>query len=441
MIRRTSSYMLVLAISFLAMDKVLAFEAEDIDLSGFMTWGVAKSNNPSPWYVNREITDDVCYSCDTTIGLQLDYEVVDELRVSSQLVKRPEDAWDKPILEWAYVAYELSGNLEFRAGKLRLPMFLMSDYYYVGNAYPWIRPVAEVYNRQLGMTAFDGIDFIYDWHLNDQMTLSIHPYFGSDKTERVNLKNQSWLFELKDQYGMALDFTTERLRLHVNYFEADAELTFEYANSRSQWAYAGLDGSTPPQPQFVLTPGIDSFSPSKGVMVVSGVATKISDGSNAKYRNRAYGLSYELPFGFEVISEYQDDDQSITHYGALLWQYGKFTPYWIQSKSSSFATRSNAQYAKDERYTTSRTNTFGLRYDLTYNISLNMEYSYSEMLEKQPTDYSSVAPRGQFVVSNWTGTPVQPSPAGSPTTSPVTNWVQDASDNVHVWSAALNWNF
>lgn len=391
----------------------LALEAEDIELSGFMTWGVSKSNNPTPWYVNREITDDTCYDCDSTYGIQLDYEALDNLRFSSQLVKRPEDPWDKPIVEWFYGAYALDDHFQVRAGKLRLPIFLMSDYYYVGNAYPWIRPVAEVYNRQLGITAFDGIDFIYDWYINDEMSLSIHPYYGTKKSEEVDRVDQQWVFEFEEQYGIALDFTTENLRLHANYFEADVDLTFNYTPPIQSWA---PDFSTSPPGISIQT--VSSFSPPGG-----GI-----------YRNRAYGFSYSLPFGFEVLSECQDDDQSITHYGALVWRYGKFTPYLIQSKSSSFSPRTTTTYNQGDKFATNKTNTYGLRYDYSYNISLNLEYTYSRALERDPEFADSSAPKGQFVVSPWTGTP-------TPGPFPQTAWTQNASNNAHIWSAALNWNF
>ncbi|MCK5881831.1 MAG: hypothetical protein KAG18_08140, partial [Sinobacterium sp.] len=130
---------------------------DQLEVSGFATWSVSKSDNATPWYVNREITDETCYNCDTVWGIQLDYQPLDSVRLSAQVVKRPEDPWDKPEVEWAYVGYSPIDDLEIRVGKLRLPLFLMSEYYYVGNAYPWVRPVPELYNRQLGITASEGI--------------------------------------------------------------------------------------------------------------------------------------------------------------------------------------------------------------------------------------------------------------------------------------------
>lgn len=121
---------------------------EQLSISGFGSTSWAKSDNETAVIINHGISDSSCFDCDTTFGIQLDY-FNDAFKASVQLVKRPQDNWSEPELEWAYAGYSVN-NFEFRAGRLRLPIFLLSEYYYVNHAYTSTRPPEEVYNSILG---------------------------------------------------------------------------------------------------------------------------------------------------------------------------------------------------------------------------------------------------------------------------------------------------
>ena len=47
---------------------------DDLLFSAFGSTSITSSDNETPLYLNREITDDTCFDCDTTLGLQLDYQ-------------------------------------------------------------------------------------------------------------------------------------------------------------------------------------------------------------------------------------------------------------------------------------------------------------------------------------------------------------------------------
>lgn len=104
-----------------------------MDISGFGSTSIAWSNNATALYVNREISEDTSYDCDTVFGLQGDIKLTDDLNQSVQVVNRPQDDWSSPELEWAYLGYSFS-DYNLRAGRLRLPLFLDAEYYYVGQA-------------------------------------------------------------------------------------------------------------------------------------------------------------------------------------------------------------------------------------------------------------------------------------------------------------------
>ncbi len=373
-----------------------SFANQSLEVSGFATWALTKSDNATPWYVNREITDDTCYNCDSIWGVQLDYQALDSVRLSGQVVKRPEDSWNKPEVEWAYAAYSPTDNLDIRIGKLRLPLFLMSDYYYVGNAFPWIRPVPEVYNRQLGITASEGIDFIYNWYISDEYTLTIHPYYGGKKEATIDSIDTIIDIESDYKYGIAFDLSTEKLRLHINYFEVKG----------TELLYTTKQTSRP-----------------------------ISTDTFGIYKNTALGLTYELPFNLEFWAEYQADEskiaESTTQYAALTWHFHNFTPYIIYSEEKIINTSNEppSNYIQGKKYDVSDTQTLGLKYDLPKNISLNLEYSLSTSHEPPPIDSFSKPPKGVFVTSYW---------AFNSTTN---QWDQIEDNKAHIWTLAINWNF
>ena len=88
---------------------------EDLRLSGFGSTSITKSDNKTPLFTNRRITDETCYDCDTIFGLQLDYDFLESFTTSVQVVKRPQDDFSSPELEWAYVGYETE-SFDFKVG-------------------------------------------------------------------------------------------------------------------------------------------------------------------------------------------------------------------------------------------------------------------------------------------------------------------------------------
>ena len=69
-----------------------------------------------------------------------------------------------------------SEQISVRAGKIKFPTFLISDYYEVGYAYPWIRPPQEVYSSN-PITTLNGVDVLARFRLGD-MSLLVQPYYG-----------------------------------------------------------------------------------------------------------------------------------------------------------------------------------------------------------------------------------------------------------------------
>ena len=150
---------------------------DNLSLSGFASISAAKSDNEVPILQNRGIDDEWCFDCDSTAGLQADWAITNAIRASAQVVKRPQDTFSSPELEWAYLAYEHE-SLTFRVGRLRLPLFLMSEYYYVSYAYPWFRAPQDIYDTLLGITSYNGVSATWEGWIQDTIAISATPYWS-----------------------------------------------------------------------------------------------------------------------------------------------------------------------------------------------------------------------------------------------------------------------
>ncbi len=129
-------------------------------------------------------TQDAEFEPESTAGLQANAALENGLSVVFQFVARGVEEWGVET-EWAYIGYEISESSRINTGRLRLPLYMYSDFLEVGYAYPWIRPPTTVYNG--APSSFDGITYLYnrylgDWELNTQLTSDFNTVHGANAT-------------------------------------------------------------------------------------------------------------------------------------------------------------------------------------------------------------------------------------------------------------------
>ncbi|MGF1908416.1 sulfate ABC transporter permease [Vibrio kasasachensis] len=303
---------------------------EYANISGFGSTSWAKSDNSTPLLIHREIDDSSCFDCDTTFGLQLDL-YYENLRASAQLVKRPQDHWSEPELEWGYLAYAID-NWSFNVGRLRAPLFLYSEYYYVGQAYTPARPPGEVYNSILGITYYEGGSVTWTKDLGEEYTLSITPFAGIEDTKEIKL-NSSTLLELN---------THEMMGLNVVFSSNDYRWNFSYLNSKYDQKVTIHN--------FVMGPvTLPSF---------------VEEEKDNKIELFAVGAEYEFE-NLTLTSEAQKNDRTTSWYALAANRFGKWTPYisYAQQYNESDKLEADSLF-------------LGTRYDLFYSVSINAEWQY-----------------------------------------------------------------
>ncbi|MFS1947980.1 porin [Vibrio lentus] len=315
---------------------------DNFSLSGFGSTSWATSDNDNPLIINRGFTDENCYDCDTTFGVQLDY-FYNSFKASVQVVKPPQYDWSDPQLEWAYVGYEFN-DFDVSIGRLRLPLFLASEYYYVGQAYMTARPPTEVYNSVLGITAFNGIKVSWTHDVSDEATLLLTPFLGIKDNNEVDFNSNTELeFETNRMFGANLQLSGENYRWNLSFLDSNFDQTINSVFS--------------PDPILQKNQHIQLWS-----------------------------LGAEYEFGQVVLaSEGQINDVSSSMYVSLGYHLGSFTPYVVYG----------AQF-DDHEHLNGNSYLVGVDYDVLPNVSINGEVQYFEARKANGAFVEDFYPQGTF---------------------------------------------
>jgi hypothetical protein len=136
--------------------------------SGYGTVGAVHSDNDQADYLvdafkpngpgyTRSWSPDV----DSRLGLQVSAQFTPTLSAVVQvLAQQDENNSYRPGLEWANVRWQPTPEFSVRAGRIVLPVFMVTDTRRVGYANPWVRPPVEMY-AMVPVTNNDGIDVSY----------------------------------------------------------------------------------------------------------------------------------------------------------------------------------------------------------------------------------------------------------------------------------------
>ncbi len=165
-----------------------------IKFNGFFTSGFATHNVKDKTY--QGITEEVTWQPDTRLGLQMTANISERTSVTMQLVGKARD--DRPFrtnMEWAFVSYKATDSLTLRAGRLRTPFYMLSEFFDVGFSYPWVRPPTEVYNIDT-LKGFEGMDLIWNYSVGEWSGL-LQVDIGSGVSETDPME-----FDLIKAYGI-----------------------------------------------------------------------------------------------------------------------------------------------------------------------------------------------------------------------------------------------
>jgi hypothetical protein len=147
-----------------------------VKVSGFGTGALTMSNTDDAEFARanqtRGVKKDARTGVDSNLGLQADVVINSWLSVTGQGLVR-KDAQDDYGAEatLAFAKARINDELSIRAGRMGVPVFMISEYRNVGYANNFVRPPQEMYS-QVPFGNIDGIDAIWQHAFGDVSLMS-----------------------------------------------------------------------------------------------------------------------------------------------------------------------------------------------------------------------------------------------------------------------------
>lgn len=202
--------------------------AEKVKVQGFGSAGVAILDEDDISYAasDGEGIDDTLSYIDSIAGVQFDFQVNEQLSFTTQLVARTQADDFNFGADWAYLSWKATESLTIRGGRMRMPLYMLSDYLEVGYVYPWARPPQEAYNlAQLNIDRYEGFDLLYNYDAG-AFTGTIQALVG-----RANPVTGSTTLDVEDMWGLIGTASFGDLTLRAGYLQAELGVSFEADSS------------------------------------------------------------------------------------------------------------------------------------------------------------------------------------------------------------------
>ena len=138
-----------------------------VDISGFLTFVTQRTDSKEDFYYRNRVNNKINFLDDTLIGLNFSKRIRTDLSASVQLLYKKEldDVNYYPEVEMAFMRYRLIRGLSITVGKVKLPIWQISEYRNIGFLYPWVIPPEELYENQTPMEEMTGLQVSYTFPL------------------------------------------------------------------------------------------------------------------------------------------------------------------------------------------------------------------------------------------------------------------------------------
>ncbi|MEB0141167.1 MULTISPECIES: hypothetical protein [unclassified Undibacterium] len=216
--------LIVLLAMSAAVSSAWAEEDSRFTFSGFGTAALTRSNTSDAEFARPNqvagVTTTPRTGVDSNLGLQLTAKATDWLSATGQgLVRKNVTDSFGAELSWLFVKAKVSDSLSFRAGRIGLPVYMISDYRNVGYANTMIRPPVEMYT-QVPMESVDGVDAVYQTSFGETAVTAQFAYGKTDSDNAagftVKLRNMSGIHLLAENGPFTVRFGRVDSKLTVD---------------------------------------------------------------------------------------------------------------------------------------------------------------------------------------------------------------------------------
>jgi len=341
----------------------------DVTFHGFgqvIVGSTLDNNRPFP---NENYTADPDFQQESLFALQASAPLSHNLSATAQILAQGANDYS-PKFQWAYISWAADEHLQVNAGRQVLPFYKYSDFLSVGQAYQWIRPPVGVYN--LSANNFDGLSFASPWEWGNW-------YFRPQVVFGKFVGNVTYVgSELKSQYknlnGLIVEATyNEWLSFRAGFSEAQvdsnpADPTNPLIELESALSSAGLTQATDELTAYgdygrFLDLAIDA---TPGQWLLSAEYTTARVVHSIIPTSKQYYVSVGRHFGKWTPMLTWSRTNTKTADSSALTYIPVDNPYYPYVQGALADPSLNRQ---DHYYE------FGLRYDVTPNVALKLDYT------------------------------------------------------------------
>ncbi|NRB38267.1 MAG: hypothetical protein HRU20_07325 [Pseudomonadales bacterium] len=187
----------------------------EIVFSGFATFAYAKTISDADEGTLQGISDEGEYRDFNKLGLRLDADLQDNLSFTAQLTAHGGDDY-QPEVDWLFATYHFLPNLALSVGKVRVPLYMYSDYLDVGYAYQWISPPYSVYGVP-SFSSMEGAKISWTTELGADWSSELLLWGGRTDEALEELGGENLLID--DGLGLAWSVERDWLSLRAVYFQ------------------------------------------------------------------------------------------------------------------------------------------------------------------------------------------------------------------------------
>jgi hypothetical protein len=207
-------------------------------------------------------------------------------------------------LAWAFLKHKIDDSVSVRAGRIRPPIYMVSDFLNVGYANTMMRPPVETYS-QIPIHSFEGADVVYQRGFGDT-TLTVQ--FGAGS---ATPKSGTGI-KIKLEPFAALHVQLENGPFTVRAGRVDTEVT--------QTGDPALEGFIASLPGLGMAQVAKDFG-------IAGIKTSFTSlGATVDYNNFLVQSEYAVR---KAATRLLPDTTS--YYALFGYRYGKVTPYYIHA--------------------------------------------------------------------------------------------------------------
>lgn len=152
---------------------------------------------------------------DSLIAGQLTARITPKLSAIVQVIAEQNyDDTYTPHVEWANIKYQFTPDFSVRAGRIVLPVFMVSDSRKVGYSNPWVRTPVELYSL-VPITTSDGVEASYRIRVSEFTNTFQASY--SRSTTKLPAASRGGSVKAKDAWGISYTGEYRNATIHLAY--------------------------------------------------------------------------------------------------------------------------------------------------------------------------------------------------------------------------------